>query len=270
MIKKVIFVALASIQLAAFEESPWLDFPYEFHFRSSIEGSYYSSINDGQKVSCYTHSFNEQLNLNLGVVTLSQIDLQLEMEAFKTKATTGSLESLGAQCRYQLLDDIQGDPISLTFGASFRFVPDHALNDPYTPYHELLNLEGTVCIGKEFDQVFNWVKRTFLLLGAGMANTGSPWARFNSLFEMHRQHHVFGAFLQGYFGFGSTHHVNVNHFHGYAKIAHQSIDVGLLYRYLFDIWGTLSIELSYRPYAQSFPSNFSKIEIRYNLPFSLF
>ncbi len=260
-----------SYALIAFEESPWLDFPYEFHFRPDFKESYYTKINQGHphKIT-YQNSWNEQLNLNLGVTTLSLVELQIEGEFFQTKATRFTFESIGAQVRTQCLDDIQGDIVSLTIGSSFRFVPDHALKDPYVPYHQLVNFEGNLSLGKEFDQAFEWTKRSYLFLGAGIANQSAAYLKANAYFEMHRMHHLFGTFLKSYFGFGSKKFIDLNDFHGYGNINHQSLDFGLIYRYLFDIYGSLSIECAYRLYAYAFPKNFTSVEIRYNFPFSIF
>jgi hypothetical protein len=271
MKKYLAIAAFATSVISAFEESPWLDFPYEFHLRSAFKESYYSTIADAViSEGKYEHSWNEEFNLNIGVSTMSMLDLQLEGEFFQTKATTFTLESLGALIRSQIMDDIQGDPFSCTIGTSIRYVPDHALFDPYVPYQGLFNFEANIAFGKEFDEAFDWTKRMTLFLATGLATQGSAYLRFNSSFELHRVNHLFGAVLKTCFGFGGERTVDLQDFHGYGRIRHQSIDLGLNYSYLFDIYGTLSIEALYRVYAFAFPKNFTSIEIRYNFPFSIF
>lgn len=262
---------LGSSLVFGLEQSPWLDFPYEFHFNSAFNESYYSNIsNANNQKAKYKNSFNEQLRLNLDVTTLALLEAEIEMEFFQTKATNFTLESIAMEVRKQVSDDIQGDFLSTTLGSSFRYVPDHALNDPFVPYQGLLNFEANLALGKEFDQAFDWTKRGYLFLATGIANQGAPYLKVNGVFEMHRMHNLFGFFFNTYFGFGTKSKIDLNRFHGYGKIEHQSIDLGLRYRYLFDIYGSLSFELLYRVYAFSFPRNLTSIEIRYCFPFSIF
>jgi hypothetical protein len=257
--------------LFSLEESPWLEFPYEFHFKTTFLESYYSEIQGAtfQKKD-YRNSWNEQFNLELAVTTLSMLDIALEGEFFQTKATSFTLESLASQLRWQVLDDIQGDPFSVALGGNLRFVPDHALRDPYVPYQGLINFEALLAVGKEFDVAFDWTKRFYVLSAVGIAIQGAPYLRVDARFDMHRKNHLFALLLNTNFGFGQKDSIDFDHFHGYADIWHQSLDLGVAYAYLFDIYGKLGIELSYRPYAKNFPKNFSKIEIRYDFPFSIF
>jgi hypothetical protein len=262
---------LAVGKLLAFEEIPWIDFPYEFQFRTAFSESYYSEIAQASlKKSQYENSFNEKLSLNLGVATLSQFDFQVETEFFQSKATHFTLQSLGAFIRSQVLDDIQGDLVSLTLGTSIRYVPDHALKDPIVPYQNLINFEANLALGKEFDIAFDWTKRFAIFTAVGIANDSGSYLKVNFLFDWHRRHHLFGLFAKSYFGFGTHKTVNIPQFHGYGNIRHQSIDVGATYRYLFDIYGSLSIDLFYRVYAFCFPKNETAIELRYQFPFSIF
>ncbi len=268
-LKEVLFL-IPTLCAYGFEKTPWLEFPYEFHFRSTFEESYYSSIDRAYpNRSQYQNSFNEELRFNLGVSTLSYFEAQIETEFFQTKATTLTLESVGAQLRWQILDDIQGDPFSVTIGGLLRFVPDHALKDPYVPYAGLINFEGSFCIGKEFDEAFDWTKRVYLDLSIGQAIQGAPYLEADLVFQLHRMHHLFGVFMESYFGFAHKKSINLNTFHGYGDIGHQSVDLGVEYSYLFDIWGVFSIQARYRPYAFAFPKNQASIELRYDFPFSI-
>ena len=270
--KKIIFsIPLFINLLVAFEESPWVDFPYEFHFKSAWKESYYSKIaNSYNQTSKYKNSVNEQLNLALSVSTISLLDVQLESEFFQTKATNFTLESLGVQVRKQLFDDIQGDLVSLTLGGLFRFVPDQALKDPYVPYQNLVNFEANFSLGKEFDEAFEWTKRFYTFFSCGIANIGSPYIRSKTVFEIHKGHHLFGWILDGNFGLEGKRSVNLENFHGYGSVRHQTLDIGVTYDYLFDIYGKVSAAFFYRLYAFAAPKNQAAIEFKYDLPFSIF
>lgn len=85
------------------------------------------------------------------------------------------------------------------------------------------------------------------------------------------RHHRLTLFSEGYFGFGKTRRVNIDHFRGYATIFHQSIDVGILYAYkISSIWGEISLAYSYRVFAKDFPANANTWIVQYNFPFSMF
>lgn len=270
---KLVYAATLGLGSLAFgfEQTPWVDFPYEFQLRTSFFESYYSAISDSYPFEAkYKNSFNEELKLNIGVATLSQVDFQIESEFFQSKATTFTLESIGFFVRSQVLDDVQGDWISATIGTSIRYVPDHALHDPFVPYHNLFNFEGNLALGKEFDEAFDWTKRGSVFFAVGIATQSAAYIKFDGLFEFHRMSHLFGCFFKSYFGLGNKKQIDLAQFHGYGKYMHQSVDVGLCYKYLFDIYGALSIEASYRFYAFAFPENETAIEIRYQLPFSVF
>jgi hypothetical protein len=265
-----IMIALAP-PLMSFEESPWLNFPYEVHFSSAVDQSYYASLaGDHSQTNRYENSWNTQLNLNLSVATLSLYDVEVEGEFFSTSATSFTLESAAIQMRKQILDDIQGDVVSLTLGANLRFVPTHALKDPYVPYQGLLNLEVSGSMGKEFDNGSDWIRRFYVLIAPGVANRGAFYLRADGRFDWHQKSHTVGVLLNSLLGFGNTHTVDWSNFQGYGQIWHQAIDLGVIYTYHFDLYGALSFALTYRPYAMNVPRHLTRGEIRYELPFSVF
>jgi len=59
------------------------------------------------------------------------------------------------------------------------------------------------------------------------------------------------------------------HFRGYGNIHHQSIDLGLSYRYLFDIGLNVELSYSYRCFAKNCPQNVNAIMCMFEYPFGL-
>ena len=267
----VLIFLLSGVGVSAFENQPWFAYPYEFHFRTELDLSYYTSV-EGGIPPVNDSSWNQVLTGNLGVNTLSQFDTQIEVAGFNTTRTTATLLSAGIQERYQFLDDITGDPISLAVGVNFRFVPGHSLTDPYCPYHGIANFEANIALGKEFDHLQFWVYRFYAIGAVGMANKGSPWARGFASFEFNGKENKnqCGVNLDSYFGFGDQTSVNVAQFDSYANIRHQSVDLSAFYRRAFESWGALSIQLGYRVYAENYPQNLIGLQIKYDLPFSVF
>jgi hypothetical protein len=152
-----------------------------------------------------------------------------------------------------------------------RGAPHASLRDISCPYHSYANFELNSAIGKEWEQWDKWIARTYGLVGVGMASRGFPWIRTLLVGEGNYQDRFQGQFfVLGYFGTGDRRKVNINHFNGYAFIKHRSIDLGVNLRYLFDLWGSISLEYMYRVYARSYPEHVNSIMISYRLPFSLF
>lgn len=271
LIKKAFFFFLIFPALAsAFVVSPWFTPIAEFQFRPSYSYRYYPSVNRGFNPSSY-NSHDHLIDLNLGVRFLPSWDFQMELDFSDTRRLSWGTQRFGTQIRYQWLDDVAGDPISLVLGLQLFYVPTRNMRDVSSPYHAQGDLELGVAIGKELDRTYDWVWRFYGFLGVGTGNRGYPWLRplLSSEFKF-RQHHKLQLLGEGYFGFGNRHDVNINRFNGYAKILHQSIDLALNYTYIFNIWGELGVQYAYRVYAHAFPQHASTFTLEYRLPFSLF
>jgi len=269
-IMKKIFLLLFPCTLFGFVLQPWYSPIGEFQLRSAYSYRYYPSVSQGKNPSSY-HSHDHRLDLNFGVQFWPNWDLQFESDFLHSRKLNWGTERVGLQVRHLFLDDVVGDPISLSVGFQGFYVPTRSLRDVSVPYHAQGNLELGVAIGKEIDKTYNWLFRFWGFCGVGIANRGMPWIRPLMAAEMKfKQRHVLKAFTESYIGFGRSHHVDINDFNGYAKIAHRSINLGLNYTYLFRIWGSLSLEGAYRLYAYSFPKHAVTAKIAYHLPFSLF
>ena len=170
-----------------------------------------------------------------------------------------------------MLDDISGDRVSLTIGLNIRGAPHHFLTDVSTPYASEFNLELTGSIGKEWSQEGMWTMRTYGFATVGMGNRGYPWTRELFVWQYNWQDtHRVSLFAEGDFGFGNKQHVNVKHFNGWAKVQHQSIDLGFAYGYKFGVYGLLTASYAYRVFAHNFPEHVNFFTLSYCIPFSLF
>lgn len=253
--------------LFGFELQPWYPTVGEFNLRSAYSYRYYPSVSQARPY----HSHDYRIDLNLGVQFWPNWEVQIETDFLHSRMLNWGTEAAGLQIRHLFLDDVAGDPMSLSVGLQSYYVPTRSLRDVSVPYHAQANFELGVAIGKEIDRTYNWLFRFWGYLGLGQANRGAPWVRPFLMAEMKfQQSHVLKAFTESYIGFGHRHCVRIDDFNGYAKIAHRSIDLGLNYTYLFRIWGSLSFEGAYRVYAHSFPKHAVTARIEYRLPFSLF
>jgi hypothetical protein len=144
----------------------------------------------------------------------------------------------------------------------------HSLKDPSCPYHSDINGELNLAVGKEWTSDNYWGFRTFGYGAGGLANHGSGWLLYLVSIQTNIQNrHRFSIFNEGYFGFGRKETLNIDRFHGYGSIHHQSLDVGAKYSYVFPVWGHLTFMYTRRVYAKLFPERANFFTVSYTLPF---
>lgn len=268
---KIVYMSiLLSCPAFALETKPWLGNVYGFDFESAFTYSRYRKV-EGASKQLKGASNDYDIFLDLGFTPAAAVDVRAEIEFAETPRQPFNWRSAAMQARYQWLDDISGDPVSLTTGFNFRGVPKHSLRDVSCPYASSANFELTVSIGKEWSVGPEWVMRTYGYATVGMANRGFPWTQELLMWQFNWQDvHALFLFAEGDFGFGDKQHVNVKHFHGWANIQHSSIDIGAAYRYRINIWGTITFSYAHRVFAHNFPEQVNFFTIAYFLPFSLF
>ena len=267
---RLFFLFFLPTTLFAFVVDPWFSTIGEFEFRPAYSYRYYPSVNRGFNPSSY-HSHDHLIDFNLGLRFLPSWEAQLETNFAHTHRLSWGTQRVGAQVRYLMMDDVAGDPISLVLGGQVFFVPTRNMRDVSSPYHAQGNVELGVAVGKEIDNVYQWLYRFYGFLGVGIANRGYPWVRpLLSAEAKVAKRHKFQLFSEGYMGVGGRGRVNIDRFTGYAKVEHRSIDLGLNYTYLFEIWGSLGVQYAYRVYAHAFPQHASTFRVEYRLPFSIF
>ncbi len=267
MYKLVLFFPLVVFGL---DREPWLTDQWEFNFRPTYTYSYYPSV-EGALQHHQKTSHDNFLTFDLGVCPTPSLSCDIDLEFADTPIQKMGYRSLAFQVRYQFLDDIVGDFATITTGAYVRGVSRHSLKDPSCPYHSDINGALNLSLGKEWGNGQYWQMRAFGYVDGGMANHGSGWTRYLISFQTNTHNrHRFGIFNEGYFGFGNQESLNIDHFHGYGSIHHQSLDVGARYSYVFRIWGHFTLMYTRRVYAKLFPQDANFFTLSYTLPFSFF
>jgi hypothetical protein len=265
----IVFILTGS-SLLSLETKPWLAEPYASHFQSVFSYSRFRKVEGASKQLCSALN-NRDLLLDLSLSPAPSLDLELEGEFGKTNHVNWAFRSGALQARYQMLDDISGDPLSLVFGVNFRGASHHFLRDVSTPYAAEFNMELTCAAGKEWSSEGLWTMRTYGFSAIGQANRGYPWTRGLFVWEYNLDDiHRFTLFSEGDFGFGNKQHVNVNRFSGWGKFQHQSIDLGLSYGYKCGVYGTLTASYAHRVFAHHFPEHVNFFMFIYSLAFSMF
>ena len=270
MLKIAALLCTLSTCLSALDTKPWLGPVYGLELETGFSYSWFSKV-EGASVQPNSTIHNRNIFADLSFTPIETIDVQIEGEFGRTDTINWSLRSGALQVRKWLLDDISGeDPVSLTCGVNVRGVPDHFLKSVTTPYASEFNAELTASIGKELSCGPYWFARTWGFLSVGQGNRGYPWTRAllvgqYNLCDIHR----FTLFTESAIGYGPKQHVDVNHFRGWGKYQHQSIDIGASYGIRLGVWGILTATYAYRPFAHNYPENMNFCMISYSLPFSV-
>lgn len=259
---------LFPILASCLEVQPWFGECLEFHFLGRYSYSWFNKVEHG--IPQLTHPFHVNLmylGLDFSPTPEWSVDTDLQF-AESTQEHPFNFRTAAIQGRYLWLDDIVGDPISLTTGASIRATGSSALRDVSCPSHGNVDFEINCSLGKEFDASDDWRFRLWGYAALGHANRGSPWARaIVSAEGNYDDLHKWAVYLDGMNGYGRHTHVYIDHFYGYARIRQKSIDLGLRYGYAIGVYGTLRFEYIRRVLAKSCPENVNTLVVSYLLPF---
>ncbi len=253
----------------ALRKEPWLYSPWDIRVNVGLDFDFFSTVADGFNPIDY-NSNNTGLLLGIVLPVSPVWEFEGEMVFESTSKNNFGFENIALQARRGLLSDTEGDVVSLDVGANVRFLPFYWTEDVAIPYHYTVNFELFGSIGKEYAKEADWLFRTFGFLGIGQAIKGYPWIR--ALFDIKAKvakQFLFGVVVDSYFGTGSQTAVNVNQFHSYSNIGHQSVDVGFTFAYQFEIWGKLSFEFDHRFYARAFPDQWNNFLLKYELPIGI-
>jgi hypothetical protein len=268
--KKGLAIALLCTELSAFEMKPWLGNYLEFEFDAAYTYYRFTKVNNACKQISSPWN-NQLLAFDLSLPLWETVSLIAETEFAHTPKQPWGYRSAAIEARYQCLDDIIGDPISLVLGFNYRNVSYDSNRDVSSPYHARQNIEANVSIGKEWDYRQWWLFRLFGFVGLGIGSKGSPWNLFHIEFQANApQRYYWNLFAESYIGYGGERTVDVNCFDGWGPIQHRSIDLGVGFNYRLSVWGTIALNYIYRPYAHSYPQNVNFLVLSYRLPFSIF
>jgi hypothetical protein len=265
-------------QASARELMPWFGKDFEVDLRASAVYQTYPYIQSSRHSRKHSSDdFFLTLGLEASVDTtllslldypsFGPIDAEFEIILADTRHRQFGFDSAQATIRKLWLNDVIGDPISLTTGITLIQACQESLHDPSSFHHGKFEAEAHVAFGQEVVCWSTWTQRWWSVLALGCADVGYPWLRGDLSWEYLSadQRQLFRVFTHTLWGTGHK-SFNFYRFHGYGPVRHQSIDIGLRYTYDFDIWGLLALEYTYRPYARNFPQDCSRFLASYTYP----
>lgn len=266
--KRFLPLLLAPLAAMTLEVQPWFGDVYEFHLLSSFTYTRFSSFQNA--VPPLNRLFQAHViyfGLDFSPSPVWSVDTDIQFA--DTTSQTFNYRTVALQGRYLWADDIVGDPVSFSTGASIRTTSSTSLHDISCPSHGNVDFELNFSLGRELEASDSWLFRLWCFGAVGHANRGSPWVRGIASAEANcNDLHKFALYAEGINGYGRHVHVDIDRFYGYAKVREKAIDLGARYGYRIGVWGTLRFEYIRRVLAKSAPQRVNNFVISYMLPFS--
>lgn len=273
MIKKLFLLTVLFFPFSAFsvERMPWFGPSFALETRVNCLLQVFDRVDTPRGKQNY-RSFDQLYSLELLLPLFDEWGFEFEMAAFDSKKHTLNLDYFSFTGAYKWMNDITArDPVTLTTGLTVYKVFRPARRDIALIRHGGLEAELFASVGQEHSYRSFWTSRWWLAGGLGVADLGSPWIFCDVHWDWNWFNtHQFGAFVQTLWGLGGRSLYLDRPFHGYGPIAHQSIDAGLYYEYLFECNpGKIRGEYSYRLLARNCPKNVNFFKISLIYPFGL-
>lgn len=263
---------ICCMALDATQVMPWFGRDKEFEARFSYSNQNYGRIStvDG---TVHQHSDDHFLAASLAISPFQFWAFEIET-CFGVTDQKGSGEHyVKGTARYQWLDDVSGDFISLTTGISLSHACDLVFHDVSNCYHGPFEVEFHTAIGKEYACSELWDQRAWIVGGLGIATKGRPWLRLEGGWEKQWcEFHQLRFFCRSRWGLGDhgLDLVLAPPFDSYAQISYSSIEVGGRYTYLIESWmGSVSFEYARRILGKNFPTNVDFLTLEILYPFGL-
>lgn len=249
----------------ATDRSPWTGNPFEFVSRVRYT---FETFNKIEQIPFHTD--NHYLNLALLGTGWPSFDLEGQIQVAYTPYSGFFFDYGEMAGRYVWLDDVAGEPLTVTtalavFGASKRSVLD-----PSTPVTGQVGGELQALIGKEWSLCGDWISRHWLMGAVGLAHQSSGWLRWRVATERHFcLCHTVWIDVGGRIGLGDHPMPAIEQFTGYGPIDYRSIDLRAGYRRDVGNCGEIELSYLYRLYSENFPDQLHRVAVEILIPFSL-
>lgn len=262
-------LALLPLSVEATQYKPWLDVAYMPIWRNWYTYQFYNRV-DTQEGHLHIHGQNHLLDSSLAMAIGDEYDAEAEWAASQSRIRDFSFEGGRITGRIHLSSDIMGDALSLVAGATITGCTNRSLHDFNLLYHGLVEYELHLSFGREITYYDTWLSRWWGVVAIGIADRGSPWMWGKLTWEKNIcEQQQFTVYIESGGGFGDHSLSLQRRFDGYGGIAYRFVDLGALYHYVTDCWGTFSLGYGYRPYGCQLPCNVQQATISWRYDFSL-
>jgi hypothetical protein len=263
----IVFLGICTT-LQATEYLPWYPRNLELQLKATNQYLGYHTLDT-------VHGFKKRRSNDyflflslLGAYKVYSIELETSLAA--TRHRSFSFNDIRLTGRYQWLDDVVGDPVSLNTGITLTQTFKLARHDLSCFYRGGIQLELFCAVGKEISSGQFWCSRLWGTLGFGIADIGAPWIFFRTSYDHNFWDiHMARIFLNTLWGFGPNGLHLEHHFKGWRSIHYQAIDIGTEYHYTVPCGLDISLGFAHRVYALNAPRavNFFSLSLLY--PFGI-
>lgn len=261
-----LFICCSS--LSAADMSPWLGNLYEFEGAVQQEHRHSSHLaTDDGIVSKKLH--NNMTTFSIGFTPNQDVGVAAELICAQSQKFGYNFDALRGRVRYNVLDDLVDDPISLTAGLSGSIAPMRRVKDLSTQNHGHVEGQLDLAAGFEFGYADKSYWRTWTNGYTGIANKGAPWLGGSLHLEKHiNETHTLGAFVLAEKGFSKEKLHRASDFTSWAQIGYSFNEIGFDYSYTFYSVGTCQAKVSRRLHASNCPSGVWSFILVICIPFS--
>lgn len=195
---------------------------------------------------------------------------EFEVALADTRKRTFGFDNIKLTGRYLWLNDVVGDPISLSMGVSLSSVFKPARHDIAVFHHGGIEGEFHIAAGQEFVCESFWTSRWWSVAAIGTGDIGSAWLRGDFHYEWNWWNkNQCDIFLHTLWGLGRRELRSVYYFDGYGPVQHYTVDIGASYIHIFDYGIELKMEYAHRVFAKYCPESANLFIFRVTYPFSL-
>lgn len=272
----LIFVLNVFNHAYAIDYKPWYGRVYEIDTAVDIRfqlfdrvDSHQSSHHDLLHVSNKRKELDTFIALNAGTALDQDRAVELEVIGLQSRKQSFGMDAVRLSGRYRFLNDIVGDPVSLSTGLTVSTIFPNARKNIATFDHGGVALEGHLSVGREMSSGPLWTSRAYGVFAVGIADVGSPWLRANASLEHNFcDRHRLELFAESIWGLGGN-HLNLYRFRGYGSVNYQAVDLCSKYVFQADYGVLFSLGGGYRLYARNCPKNACFILLRLDYPLNL-
>lgn len=270
--KKFVCVALAAMtgvgQLCAVDLMPWYSNALELNTELLYTLQNYRKV----ETECGHHKYRSNdsfVTLSIGT-SFEPYAIDMEITGANTRHHHTYFDDFALTARYQWLDDVIGDYVSLVTGVTMIAATDIGKRDISNFFHGNIEGEFHVSVGREMTCFDTWSSRWWAVGGIGIADVGSPWVRGDAAYEMTLTSvDVLRLYANTLWGLGGDRLCLCHRFHGYGPINHQSVDIGMALFHDFECGGTAQLAYSARVWAKNCPMQVNLVTVSFQYPFGL-
>ena len=258
------------IAVSATELMPWFGNDKEFEWRTSYRFQRYGTAHSFAGRTDFD-GYGHYLTTGLAISPAPCLAVEFEGGLSRTDFDHGVQVHAGIlTVRHNVCNDIVGDPVALTLGATFYFPTSMSVRDVGSLYHTELDSELHVSIGQETACGRSWSTRYWAVFAAGIGLEDSPWLRFHISHEWNcNDCHLVRLFYTVRGGLGDDALDLTQRFEGYGSIRYRIMEAGGRYTWIIPYHGECAVELTQRVWALHAPSTNLNIEFIYLKTFGL-